>query len=336
MHMSDRSIVMLGAGSWGTALATVLALNGCHVRLWSHEPSHVEEMKQSRENSRYLPGIKLSENITIHDSLSIALQDQSEIFIAVPSYAFRSLLEQIRPLVGDVNLGWGTKGFDVGTHMPLSQVVEEIFGKQIPMAVLSGPSFSKEVALQKPTAMSLAGNHSAWLDALTQKFHNTFFRIYKNPDLMGVQVCGAVKNVIAIAVGIADGLDMGANARSALITRGMVEISRLVAALGGRAETLLSLAGVGDLVLTCTDNQSRNRRFGFAIAKNKSPESAFQEIGQAVEGFGNASEVYQLAKLHGIEMPIAEQVYGVLYQRRSVSEAVAQLLARSPQEEFSA
>lgn len=331
---SNKSFVLLGAGSWGSALANLLASNGFLVRLWSHDPVHVEELKRFHENRSYLPGIKLSSNISFYADLHEALEGQRDILINVPSRGFRILLEKIKTLIQTpVRISWGTKGFDAGTHMLLHQVVMEVLGAATPLAVLSGPSFAREVASQKPTAVSLSGNDESWLEYLTQAFHSAFFRVYRNKDLIGVQICGAIKNVIAIAVGVIDGLDLGANARSALITRGLAEISRLTIALGGQSETMLSLAGVGDLVLTCTDNQSRNRRFGLAIGQGKTCKTALKEIGQAVEGFANTKEIFQLAQRHHIEMPIVEQTYEILYRERPVAVAVQDLLSRAPKDE---
>lgn len=333
--LSKHTIVVLGAGSWGTALANLLAYNGVSVRLWTHKADDAEQLKNFRENRRYLPGIKLLDTITIYDDLSEALYDQTDVLMVVPSHVFRSVLEQFKSLYPSSNFRIisGSKGIDPGTHMLLHEVVVEVLGANTPTAILSGPSFSKELALQKPTAVSLSGNNTALIQHAIEVFHNQFFRVYENSDLVGVQICGAVKNVIAIAVGIADGLDLGANARAALITRGLAEIGRLAVALGGHAQTMMSLAGVGDLVLTCTDNQSRNRRFGLAMAQGLTTEEALKEIAQAVEGLGNAKEVYELARLHRVEMPIIEQVYEVLYQRRAVKTAVQDLLSRAPKNE---
>lgn len=327
-------IAVLGTGSWGTALAIVLANNGSPVKLWGFSPEQVDNIRKSRCNERYLPGSKLPENIDVDSNLANSVSGVRDLVFAIPSYAFRNTLEQIHTFArDDIRIAWGTKGLDPGTRMLLHQVVAEVFSKTTPAAVLSGPSFATELAAQKPTAVSLAGNNDEFIDELIKRFHNAYFRIYKNPDFIGVQICGTVKNVIAIGVGVCDGLQLGANTRSALITRGLVEMSRLVLALGGRAETIMSLAGVGDLVLTCTDNQSRNRRLGLAIAQKQDVQRALKEIGQSVEGLNNTREVYELSQSLGVEMPIIEQVYKILHHHLPPEEAVAALLTRAPASE---
>ena len=223
---------------------------------------------------------------------------------------------------------------DPSTCRLLGDLVTEIFPENTPMVVLAGPSFAKEVAAKKPTAISLAGNDPQFMSDISERFHNSYFRLYKNSDFVGVQLCGAVKNVLAIAVGISDGLNLGANARSALITRGLAEMTRLCVALGGVYATMMSLAGVGDLVLTCTDNQSRNRRFGLAIGQGKSSEAALEEIGQAVEGLTNTRQVLLLAEGCNVEMPITEQVKHILFDNLPVKDAVRNLFQREPKDEF--
>ncbi len=333
--MEKKPIAVIGAGSWGTALALVLARNNNPVRLWGNEPAHMQRMQQDRVNEKYLPGHRFPDTITVCLELAEALQSVQDILIVVPSHAFRAVLTAIKPLVNEsVRLIWGTKGLDPETCELLYQVAASVFCTQTPMAVLSGPSFAKEVAAEKPTAVSLAGNHQALLDDIQQRFAKPLFRVYENPDFIGVQLCGAVKNVLAIAVGIADGLELGANTRSAIITRGLAEMSRLCAALEGRPETLMSLAGVGDLVLTCTDDQSRNRRFGLAIGMGAKPEDAQKSIGQAVEGLSNAKQVFELAQRYQLEMPITEQVNGILFRGYSSEDVITQLLQRTPSKEI--
>jgi glycerol-3-phosphate dehydrogenase (NAD(P)+) len=262
------------------------------------------------------------------------LSQIQDIFVAVPSHAFREVMNLIKPFLNsDVRIGWGTKGLDPESGKLFHEVVQEIIGK-IPMAVLSGPSFAKEVALELPTAVTLANNNQNFSQDLVSRFYNPNFRVYTSNDMIGVQLCGAVKNVLAIAVGVSDGLNLGANARCALITRGLAEMARLGKAMGGNLETFMGLAGIGDLVLTATDDQSRNRRCGLALALGKELTKIQEEIGQVIEGATNAGIVYNLAKKLNVEMPIVEQVYLTLYENLPASEAVKALLSRYPKAEL--
>jgi glycerol-3-phosphate dehydrogenase (NAD(P)+) len=331
----NSPIAVLGAGSWGSALALTLARNGNAVKLWCKESDLAHEIHSTRINSRYLPGFIFPENIVVFNELSECLTGVSDILIVVPSHAFREVLTEIKKFASPpVRIAWGTKGIDPSTCRLLGDVVTEIFSSETPMAVLAGPSFAKEVADEKPTAVSLSGNDAQLMSDIRERFHNHYFRLYKNSDFVGVQLCGAVKNVLAIAVGIADGLNLGANTRCALITRGLAEMTRLCVALGGLNATMMSLAGVGDLVLTCTDNQSRNRRFGLAIGQGMTAEAALKEIGQAVEGLTNTRQVLLLAKSCEVEMPITEQVQQILFENQSAKEAVNNLFQRELKDEF--
>lgn len=330
MTIKDSPITVIGAGAWGTALALLLARNGNPVRIWSNNSAQMAELQADRENRRYLPGFTFPKNLQVFSDLEKSLADIQDILIVVPSNAFRTTLEAIKPFVKDVRIAWGTKGIDPSTRHFFHQVVFDIISEDTPIAALSGPSFAKEVAAEKPTAVSLAGNDLTFIEDLIERFHNKRFRVYQNSDLIGLQLCGTLKNIMAIAVGISDGLGLGANARSAIITRGLVEMGRLCDVMGAQAGTLLSLAGVGDLVLTCTDNQSRNRRFGIAIGQSADIKAAEKEIGQAVEGLLNTKQVYELAKSHGVEMPITEQIYAILHKGAKPELAVAKLLSRAP------
>ena len=330
MSIKDTPITVIGAGAWGTALALLLARNKNHVRLWGNDVAQMTTLQQDRENRQCLPGLSFPDNLQIISDLEEALRDVQDIFIVVPSNAFRSVVETIKTHVKNPRIAWGTKGLDPNTRQFFHEVVFESFSTKTPIAVLSGPSFAKEVADGKPTAVSLAGNDLVFIEDLIERLHNAHFRVYQNTDLIGLQLCGTVKNIMAIAVGIADGLELGANTRAAIITRGLVEIGRLCDAMGAQPNTLLSLAGVGDLVLTCTDNQSRNRRFGLLVGKGKDLKTAEKEIGQAVEGLHNVKQVYELARSHGIEMPITEQIYAILHQNAEPKEVVTQLLSRAP------
>lgn len=340
MNTFDRSILqtpvaVLGAGSWGTALAILMAENGQPVRLWGHNTKHVRQMQQDRCNQRYLPQVTFPSNLQAIDNLSDALFDTQDIFIVVPSHAFEDLLVRIRPLlIREARLIFCTKGLVMDgqlLHTAANHLLKKNYAQHL--AVLSGPSFAKEVANKLPTAVTVATTDTYFADALSIRLNNSHFRIYTSRDITGVEICGVVKNVLAIAAGIVDGLQLGANALSALITRGLVEMQRLGVALGGKPATFTGLAGLGDLVLSCTDNQSRNRRFGGAIAAGKTPAKAIKEIGQAVEGYYNIEAVYQLAQHHQIEMPITEQVYQIIYQKKSPMAAIQTLLAREPKKE---
>ncbi|MGR9116927.1 MAG: NAD(P)H-dependent glycerol-3-phosphate dehydrogenase [Gammaproteobacteria bacterium] len=333
--MIVNKISVLGAGSWGTALAIQAARTGCRTLLWGHNPEHMRPLAQNRTNQRYLPGFDFPENLTVSSDLKEAVEFSPVILIAVPSHAFTETLVKISPWVKPgVQIAWATKGFNPEDGTFLHQAVQKIFSKNTPAAVLSGPTFAREVAADLPTAITLAANQSQFAEHLTRILHSSRFRIYTSTDLIGVQVGGAVKNVLAIAAGIADGLNFGANTRAALITRGLHEIILLGLKLGGRQETFMGLAGLGDLILTCTDDQSRNRRFGLALGQNKNRSIAIQEIDQEIEGVSAAKQTFLLAKKLGIEMPITEQTYKVLYEDLEPLSAVQNLLDRELKAEY--
>lgn len=328
------SITVLGAGSWGTALAIQAARNGCKTMLWGHNPSHIAAVSEHRENRRYLPGIPLPSNLQITDDLDTALNNSQRILISVPSHAFRSTLLKLKPLLSShAQIAWATKGFDNEKGELLSVVASNLLGDHIETATLSGPTFAKEVAQDLPTAVTIASTSDHFATQLAQIFHKHCFRTYTSHDIIGVQVGGACKNVLAIAAGIADGLGFGANTRAALITRGLNEIIRLGTALGGQTDTFMGLAGLGDLILTCTDNQSRNRRYGLALGQGYSHEEAITAIDQAVEGVAAAREAYFLSLKHHVEMPITEQVYKVLFEKLPPKLAVQNLLNRDQKAE---
>lgn len=330
---SNKSpIAVLGGGSWGTALALLLARNGSHTLLWDRETDRLQEMARSRSNDRYLPGIHFPEELQIEADLSTVLSAARDILVAVPSAGFRDLLKRIPPCP-ERRLAWGTKGLDPGTGRLLHEVVEEIFSPAPPLAVLSGPTFAGEVARGLPTAATLAATNEDFAADLSARLHNERFRVYTSTDIIGVQLGGAVKNVLAIAAGIADGLGFGANARAALVTRGLAEIMRLGVAMQGHRETFMGLAGLGDLVLTCTDDQSRNRRFGIALGRGQSIDTAIAGIGQIVEGVEAARETATLARVHHVDMPIASEVYQILYQGKDPHDAVKTLFSREQKAE---
>jgi glycerol-3-phosphate dehydrogenase (NAD(P)+) len=329
-----KSISVLGAGSWGTALAILAARNGCKTLLWAHNPNHSACLSTDKENKRYLPGLQFPPSLTITNSLEEAIRFSPIILISVPSHAFKDTLIKLKPFLNEqAKIAWATKGFNTDDGSLLSQTVEQTLSKQIHTAVLSGPTFAREVATALPTAITIASVSTDFSNHLSSILHNHYFRIYTSKDIIGVQVGGAVKNVLAIAAGIADGLGFGANTRAALITRGLQEIIRLGTKLGGQADTFMGLAGLGDLILTCTDDQSRNRRLGLALGRGKNREQAMILIGQEIEGISAARETYLLSKKHNIEMPITEQTYKVLYENLDPLIAVQNLLTRDQKEE---
>lgn len=333
MHEKKHSIAVLGAGSWGTAIARLLARNGYETRLWGKDKDHVQQMREDNENNRYLPDFPFPPQLHVYDDLVACLEGITDIFIVVPSFAFREVVMRIKPYVNHpTRIAWGTKGLDAHNQL-LHEVVAEIIQRTLPMAVLSGPSLAREVAAGLPTAVTVASNNNSFAQDLMTYLHSLHFRVYQNKDMIGVELCGAVKNVLAIAAGISDGMQFGANARSALITRGLAEMSRLCQAMGGQRETVMGLAGLGDLVLTSTDNQSRNRRFGMALGTGIDSQTAAQAIGQAVEGCYNSQQLCQLAKKHRIEMPISQQVYRILHENLDARKAVQELLERAPKTE---
>lgn len=290
-------------------------------------------MAEEKSNSRYLPDITFPKTLIPVDDLSQCMRDADYVIIAVPSHAFAEIVSKIDKPKTSQGLAWITKGIDPQSHLLLSQLVEQRFGPDLPVAMISGPSFAKEVARFLPTALTLAGNDLIFQKNIRELLHHNNIRVYLSEDLIGLQVCGAVKNVLAIGCGISDGLGYGANAKAAIITRGLAEMSRLGLSLGANADTFLGLAGVGDLVLTCTDDQSRNRRFGLLLGKNTSINEAEKQIGQVVEGKSNAAQVCFLAKQNRIEMPICEHINALLQGSVSVKEAVHSLMSRPPREE---
>ncbi len=323
------SISVLGAGSWGTALAILAARNGSKTMLWGHNPQHIATLLREGENRRYLPDAKFPSNLSVTDNLEECIAFSPVVLLSPPSHAFKSILRQIEPwLNSSAKIAWATKGFDSENGALLSEVVKNVLGSDIPTAVLSGPTFAKEVTAGLPTAVTIASSSASFATSLATIFHNQRFRTYTSADIIGVQVGGATKNALAIAAGIADGLGFGANTRAALITRGLTEITRLGIKLGGQPDTFMGLAGLGDLILTCTDNQSRNRRFGLALGQGFSQAVALAEINQSVEGIAAAREAYLLSQKHQVEMPIIEQIYNVLFNQLNPKQAVQNLLSR--------
>ncbi|MCW5588545.1 MAG: NAD(P)-dependent glycerol-3-phosphate dehydrogenase [Legionellales bacterium] len=329
----SSSIAVLGAGSWGTALAIALARKHHQVFLWGRDASHIANLQQTGCNQKYLPNANFPANLIPHADLEWVLQHVVGVLIVIPSHGFSACLAQLKPLLKKHHqLAFATKGLDPDSGKFLHELVIEYLGQR-DIAVLSGPSFAAEVAEQKPTAVTIAANSLRYAQQWQAYFHTPYFRVYTSTDLVGVAIGGAVKNVLAIAVGISDGLGFGMNARAGLMTRGFTEMRRLGKALGAEEETLLNLAGLGDLILTCSDNQSRNRRFGIALGEGKSLIEAKQMIARTIEGINTSQEIFQLATQYQIEMPICEQVFQVLYHHQTVQKAVQTLLARIPKDE---
>ena len=331
--MTD-TLAVLGAGSWGTALAIALARNGHTVRLWTLASADAAAMNALRVNAQFLPDIVLPPPLTATADLAAALGGVDGVLVAVPSSGFREVLARLAPLLAGREIAWATKGFEQDSGKLLHQVAAEELGAGVACVAVSGPSFAAEVALGLPTALTVASPDAVAAEAWVSRLHGGALRAYRSDDLVGVQVGGAAKNVLAIAAGIADGLGFGANARAALITRGLAEMQRLGLALGARRDTFLGLSGLGDLLLTCTDNQSRNRRVGLALASGQGFQQAVEALGQVAEGVVTARAVQRLAAKLGVDMPICGEVYRVLYEQRDVREAVQELLAREPSAEL--
>ncbi|MBE0365195.1 glycerol-3-phosphate dehydrogenase (NAD(P)+) [Pseudoalteromonas ulvae UL12] len=335
MTTANFAVSVLGAGSYGTALAICLARNSHNIALWGRDSAHIETLAKERSNERYLPGAAFPDTLHLEADLAKVVSHTQTVLVVVPSHAFAQTLTNIKPyLQPGAKVAWATKGLEPNTGRLLQDVARDILGEDISLAVVSGPTFAKEMAMGLPTAISVSSADGQLVKQLSDYLHcGRSFRVYSNDDFIGVQLGGAVKNVIAIGAGISDGFGFGANARTALITRGLAEMCRLGCAMGAKPDTFMGMAGLGDLILTCTDNQSRNRRFGLALGQGSDVESAQTSIGQVVEGYRNTKEVYLLAKRVGVEMPITEQIYQVLYEGKNVKEAAMSLLGREKKAE---
>ncbi|MDG3084659.1 NAD(P)H-dependent glycerol-3-phosphate dehydrogenase [Vibrio hannami] len=335
VYGKEIEMTVIGAGSYGTSLAISLARNGSNVVIWGHEKDHMERLEAARCNEEFLPGVDFPDTLIVETDLEKAVKACKDILVVVPSHVFGIVLNSLKPhLRDDSRICWATKGLEPETGRLLQEVAYDTIGDSYPLAVLSGPTFAKELAMGMPTAISVASPNDEFVQDLQEKIHcSKTFRVYANNDFIGMQLGGAVKNVIAIGAGMSDGIGFGANARTALITRGLAEMTRLGVALGAQQETFMGMAGLGDLVLTCTDNQSRNRRFGLALGQGKDVQLAQDEIGQVVEGYRNTKEVWLLANRMGVEMPIVDQIYQVLYQDKNARLAAQDLLARDKKAE---
>lgn len=324
-------VTVVGAGAWGTALA--IALNVRHtVTLWAREPDVVREIKEKRHNERFLPGIMLPDSLRIVGDIGVAARDSELLVVAAPLVGLRDTLRKIREVAVSPRLIWVCKGFEPGSGKLPHQVVEEELGA-VPCGVLTGPSFADEVAKGLPTAVALASRDGAFARSVAAELHGPRLRLYANDDLVGAEIGGAVKNVMAIAAGISDGLGFGYNARAALMTRGLAEMARLGGACGGQPATFMGLAGMGDLILTCTGDLSRNRRVGLELAKGRSLKDILAELGHVAEGVSTAREVARLAASRGVDMPITVAVDAILHSGAPALDVVERLLSRDPKVE---
>ena len=325
---SKAPLAILGAGSWGTALALVVARNNHKVRIWGNDIDDMAKLDQHRVNDRYLPGHSFPDTLLAYHDLSETLQDVKDVLIVVPSHAFAEVIAKVKHIVSKpIRLAWASKGLDPENCQLLHYIVQHHFGQDQLMAVLSGPSFAKEVANQKPTVINCASNSDTFYQDLMEYFSCESFQLSKCNDIIGVELGGVVKNVMAIAVGMCDGLDFGANTRSALITQGLKEMALLNKAMGGEFSTMLDLACLGDLILTCTDNLSRNRRFGLAIGNGKTPKQALEEIAQVVEGYDNVKQLKYLSIKYNVCLPMVNIMYQVLESGFSAEKAILNMIS---------
>ncbi len=331
MNTLMETFAVIGAGSWGTTLADLLARKGYGVRLWTRNPELSRLIEEGRENKPYLPGVRLPENLTATSSLADAVEGASMIVCAVPSHGIREVFKDIRSRIsGEALVVSASKGIEQGTHLTCCGILEEVFPEGVHgnIAVLSGPTFAKEVSRGLPAAACAASRSGEVALRVQRIFSTPYFRVYTNPDRIGVELGGALKNVMALAAGASDGLGLGNNARAALITRGLAEMSRLGTKMGADPRTFYGLSGLGDLVLTCTGELSRNRRVGVEIGRGRSLGEILSEMRMVAEGVKTSLAVRELAAMHGIEVPITEEVCRVLYEGKSPERAVMELMTR--------
>ncbi|MEW6683001.1 MAG: NAD(P)H-dependent glycerol-3-phosphate dehydrogenase [Nitrospirota bacterium] len=335
--MTDRGVAVIGAGAWGTALAHLIAGTGRPVRLWCYEPEVAEAIAARRENTRYLPGIALASGIAPTTDLAAAVSDAEAVLMVVPSHALRGVFSRVASVLPtEVPVVSATKGIEVDSLALMTDVMRELLpaGRRHPLAVLSGPSFAAEVAKGHPTAVTLACRDPNVARQLQELLTTTAFKLFTTPDVIGVQIGGALKNVIALAAGGSDGLGFGANTRAALITRGLAEISRLGVAMGGQPWTFSGLSGLGDLILTCTDRQSRNFTVGYRIGRGETLDAIVRGASTVAEGVMTTRAAYALSRKHRVLMPIVEQVYAVLYEGKDPRKAVTDLMEPSVGDEL--
>ncbi len=329
-----KNIGVLGGGSWGTALAILLSNNNHRVDIWVRDKKQKEEMENTRENKRYLPGITIPENINITDDISEAIHNKELLVLSIPSHGIRNILNDSKRYFGSgqiiVNVA---KGIENDTLLRISQIVSDILPGN-PYAVLSGPSHAEEVARKIPTTVVSASEKRQVAEYVQDIFMSPFFRVYTSPDVIGVELGGSLKNVIALGAGISDGLGYGDNTKAALMTRGIIEIARLGEKMGANSATFSGLAGIGDLIVTCTSMHSRNRRAGILIGQGKSLEEAIKSVGMVVEGIKTAKSAYELASKHQVVMPITKEIYEVLYEGKDVKNSVINLMLRDKKHEM--
>ncbi|WP_347860467.1 NAD(P)H-dependent glycerol-3-phosphate dehydrogenase [Salimicrobium sp. PL1-032A] len=324
-------IAVLGAGSWGTALSTVLADNGHDVRLWAHRQEHAEAMKETRENEKYLKGVQLSGDIFITHELGATLEGIDYLLLAVPTKAVREVCQTLKSKLNvKVPIIHAAKGIEPETYKRVSEIIEEELPEDLyrSVVVLSGPSHAEEVGLKQPTTVTVSSRELEVAEEVQDIFINKQFRVYTSPDLVGVELGGALKNIIALGAGISDGLGYGDNAKAALITRGLAEVARLGTSMGANPLTFSGLTGIGDLIVTCTSSHSRNWRAGYKLGKEEPLEKVLDDMGMVVEGVRTTKAAYQLAVEHGIDMPITSGIYHILFEDENPREVVEQLMTR--------
>ncbi|RFU69086.1 NAD(P)H-dependent glycerol-3-phosphate dehydrogenase [Bacillus sp. V59.32b] len=337
MPQKKQNIAVIGAGSWGTALALVLADNEHHIRLWGHNEDRIKEINEQRTNRKYLPGIELPPGITGYTSLTEALEGITDIILAVPTKAIREILRQIVKIVKTpLTIVHVSKGIEPDTLLRISEMIEEEMpaGLLDDVVVLSGPSHAEEVSLRHPTTVTVSAKNMAAAERIQDLFINQNFRVYTNPDIVGVEIGGALKNIIALAAGITDGLGYGDNAKAALITRGLAEISRLGTAMGANPLTFSGLTGIGDLIVTCTSVHSRNWRAGNMLGKGQNLDEVLDNMGMVVEGVRTTKAAYQLAQKYDVDMPITYALYNVLFNGMNVKDSVDTLMNRTKTDEM--
>lgn len=329
-------IAVIGGGAWGTGLAVVLGRKGTHrVRLWAHEIEVCDSINRRRVNERFLPGCTIPESVSAGSNLIEVLEGAEIVVSVMPSQHCRTLFQQMRPLLSSTSLVVSaTKGLEEGSLLRMSEVIGDVLQRDENIGALSGPSFAQEVARGDPTAITVASNDTSLLGTVQQEFSDPRFRVYTNTDIVGVELGGSLKNVIAIAAGICDGLGLGHNSVAALITRGLAEMTRLVVACGGRADTMAGLAGLGDLVLTCTGGLSRNRSVGVELGRGKKlPDIIANMHGMVAEGVFTTTAAVGLARSRKVEMPISEQMYAILHDGKSPGKAIQELMLRTGKSE---